>query len=109
AREVDRDPRRIGSIGEHLERITVDRLAAVRVEQLADRLADDTSAGEVGRGCVDALVLEPGREPVVAALEVDGVDEPLHEPDRLRRSVGYVVPGRFAWRHLRHQYKLFTG
>ena len=43
-------------------------------------------------------------EPLALVLEVDGVDERLHEPKRLRRGLRYVVAGS-----LRHLQKYFTG
>ena len=43
-------------------------------------------------------------EPLALVLEVDGVDERLHEPERLRRGLRYVVAGS-----LRHLQKYFTG
>src|SRR5207248_6164810 len=110
SREVDRERGRIGGGSQHGTRVAAPLLRVVLVKQLADRLANDAGAVERGgRRPGDALLGEPGPEPVVPALAVDRVDEALHEPQRFGRGVRNVVTWWLPCHRLRHQSRLFAG
>src|SRR5207342_1916195 len=117
-RAVDEDDgqlRRARDVREHAQGGCISLSVAVRREQSAEGLTQFARLAEVapreararGREVpLTRLGREGGgiAEPFAFVLKVDGVDERLHEPQRLWRSFRYVVAGS-----LRHLQKYFTG
>ena len=115
AYEDDGQPRRARGLREQSQRGRIPLSVAVRGEQGAEGLAQVERLPQVAprvarAGRREVPLTRPGRErggiaePLALVLEVDGVDERLHEPKRLRRGFRYVVAGS-----LRHLQKYFTG
>ena len=97
AREVDRQECGVGCGGERSRGVLAAALPVVGVEELADRLAHGAGPVEVGlaRGA-EAAFAEPVAQPFAIMAEVDRIDEPLHQPERLRGCIRQVVPRRLA-------------
>src|SRR5207342_2266801 len=117
-RAVDEDDgqlRRARDVREHAQGGCISLSVAVRREQSAEGLTQFARLAEVapreararGREVpLTRLGREDGgiAEPLTLVLKVDGVDERLHEPQRLWRNLRYVIA-----ESLRHLQKYFTG
>ena len=91
--QVERVPRPVGCAPQDGVRVALERLAVVREQELAERLTRLPRPPELRAGVGDVLLGEELAEPVPVVLEVDGVDEELHEPQWLGSGLREVVAG----------------